>query len=217
MIGIISDIHGNSLAMNQCIHILKEQGISDIYCLGDVLGYIPLEEEVMQMIKDHNIKCIMGNHEAMVCEKLPMKGKNEIHGLRDVQNRLSLETIKWISSWPIRLEFNSSTLFVHGSPFDNLEGYVYEDELEKFSECGYSKIFMGHTHRSYMHKRNGCTFINVGSVGLPRDKKGSQCLIYEEPNTYKFININYDKDLLIKQAEKKGKLHDLVKGLILNG
>ena len=61
-------------------------------------------------------------------------------------------------------------LFVHGSPRDPLNGYVYPDtEMDSFEKLPYDAIFMGHTHRSFIKKAGEKIIANVGSCGLPRD------------------------------------------------
>ena len=45
MKAIISDIHGNLEALQAVLADIKSQGISEIYCLGDVVGYGPNPRE----------------------------------------------------------------------------------------------------------------------------------------------------------------------------
>ena len=40
-IAVISDIHGNIEALDAVLADIKSQGITTIYCLGDVVGYGP--------------------------------------------------------------------------------------------------------------------------------------------------------------------------------
>ena len=42
---IISDIHGNIEALTAVLADIEAQGISEIYCLGDVIGYGPNPRE----------------------------------------------------------------------------------------------------------------------------------------------------------------------------
>ena len=66
---VISDIHGNLEAFKQVLMDIGKSNIDDTICLGDNIGYGPEPEQVVAMIKDHNIPTVMGNHELAVIDQ----------------------------------------------------------------------------------------------------------------------------------------------------
>ena len=54
-IAIISDIHANYTALQAVYDDARSQGVSQIYCLGDLVGYHPQIDEVMEFVIDRNI------------------------------------------------------------------------------------------------------------------------------------------------------------------
>ncbi len=65
---------------------------------------------------------------------------------------------------------NRRLLFLHGSPWDPLQGYVYPKTVDdSFGILCYDVIFMGHTHRPFSISTKKALLVNVGSCGLPRD------------------------------------------------
>lgn len=66
---VISDIHSNLTALET---IISDAGICDeTWCLGDLVGYEPDPNECIRVIRQlPNLKCIIGNHDAAVLEKL---------------------------------------------------------------------------------------------------------------------------------------------------
>ena len=59
---IISDIHSNLEALEAVLADIDQQGITEIYCLGDVIGYGPNPRECIDRVMQCNV-CILGNHD----------------------------------------------------------------------------------------------------------------------------------------------------------
>lgn len=173
-IAVIADIHGNTVALKKCLQFIKEQELSKIFFLGDAVGYLPFAKEVIDMLREEKISCIKGNHEAMLLGLLPMPEKNEaVYKLNETKKTLSDEELSIIKSWNNTHEIfegGKKILMVHGSPKDNLNGYIYPDtDLKQFDNVDADVIIFSHTHYPFIKKLNNKLFINTGSVGLPRD------------------------------------------------
>jgi predicted phosphodiesterase len=118
------------------------------------------------------IACIRGNHEAMLLEGQVPAHLESVYQLGETKQRLAEDDLQFLKSWPplLRRTFPSgAALFVHGSPRDPTQGYVYEDSSLADLNADADFVFMGHTHRSFVRREGGRTFANVGSCGLPRD------------------------------------------------
>lgn len=68
-IGIISDIHGNLEALEEAFSNISERNVDTIVCLGDLTGYGPYPNEVVEFIREKHILNILGNYDAAVLEK----------------------------------------------------------------------------------------------------------------------------------------------------
>lgn len=174
-IGFLSDAHGNAPALNACLSRLEELGADRLYFLGDAVGYLPDEREVLNLLRRRGAFCQKGNHEAMLIGELPLSSsKDRIYKIEAARERLSTADLEFIASWPNHrlLEMDDKRiLLVHGSPFDYLQGYVYpDDDLKNFQGLSYDAVFMGHTHRPFIAERRRMLIVNVGSCGLPRDQ-----------------------------------------------
>ena len=62
-IAIISDIHGNLHALQAVLSRLSEFELSQIVCLGDVVGYGPFPERCLDLVVRHCSVIIQGNHD----------------------------------------------------------------------------------------------------------------------------------------------------------
>lgn len=62
MKAIISDIHGNLEALQAVLADVKTQGITEVYCLGDIVGYGPNPRECIDAVMDSKL-VLLGNHD----------------------------------------------------------------------------------------------------------------------------------------------------------
>lgn len=197
---VISDIHGNLEAFKQVLMDIGKSDIDDMICLGDNIGYGPEPEQVVDMIKDHNIQTVMGNHELAVIDRKYLSLFNPLarKSLLKTIELLSEESINFISGLePFLVRYECR--FVHGFPPDSASIYLFqvsEDELLlTFKQMKERICFLGHTHRLEIIDFNGQIvtrapltksitsldrnrqyIINIGSVGQPRD--GNNCAKY---------------------------------------
>jgi predicted phosphodiesterase len=174
-VGFISDAHGNPGALRNCLRELERRDVDSVYFLGDAVGYLPGEGEVLAILQSSGVKCQKGNHEAMLLGEMPLpEEKDRTYRLHAARKRISKSNLEFIRSWPNSRQINVDDrrlLLVHGSPEDPLNGYVHSlEDLQFESAKAYDAIFMAHTHRPFTGDLRGVKVINIGSCGLPRDQ-----------------------------------------------
>jgi len=191
-IAVISDIHGNLEALEAVLEDVHSQRIEKIVCIGDLIGYGPDPEEVIQKIRRIDVCCTMGNHELGILFKLERKWFNPKarKGLSLTEGLLSAGSLDFIAGLPSTHALNNN-LFVHGYPPASVKTYLFEkdtDEMARwFLTPGPKLTFVGHTHDLELVAWDGRRadrnplrqeqvvldksryIINVGSVGQPRD------------------------------------------------
>jgi putative phosphoesterase len=173
ILGFLSDAHGNKQAFDIGIEKLAAMGASEIYYLGDAVGYIP-SLGVVESIKALKtmIHCLKGNHEKMFLTGDFDHEADSVYQIKKIISPDNLNFCHFIESWRDSIDLtvgNSRLLMVHGSPLDFHNGYVYPDsDLRVYGEK-YDFVFMGHTHRPFVRTQGRTCFVNVGSCGLPRD------------------------------------------------
>jgi len=65
-VAFIADLHSNLEALNSVLADIEKRGISDVYCLGDLVGYGPNPNEVVEIIMEKNIPTVCGNYDDAV-------------------------------------------------------------------------------------------------------------------------------------------------------
>jgi predicted phosphodiesterase len=184
-IGLLSDAHGNPLGLRSAIAALRTAGVDTTYFLGDAVGYMPGEIEVLETLAAEGITCQRGNHEGMLLGELPLDPERDrAYGLAEARERMPERIRAFVAGWPDRRELEIGgrrVLLVHGSPRDHLSGYVYPDsDVDWIGNLGYDAVFMGNTHRPFVTRRGGTLIVNVGSCGLPRDRGDlAACGVYD--------------------------------------
>lgn len=173
-LAVLSDIHGNSIALEVILKDIRQQKVDQIYCLGDLVNYYPDCNEVLDEIRRNIIRCIKGNHDFMITENLNVsENVAMVYGLNNTKQELSQQNSDFLDKLPTSMDIEIDSVkihLVHGSPFNKLEGYLYPDsDLSGLESLNYNFIFCGHTHRAMVRKAGNIIVANPGSAGMPRD------------------------------------------------
>lgn len=216
-IGVLSDIHGNAIALEATLNEAKQVGIERLFVLGDFVGYFYNPARVFELLSEWNCSFIQGNHDYMLKEALDDSSKlAEItakygSGIACALEQLSTEQIQALIDLPPTRKIsvnNRSFLLCHGSPWDRDE-YIYADaNEEKFQRCASTEVnyvLLGHTHRPFSCYQRGVAIINSGSVGQFREKGGiaTWAIINTENGSVISKQTPYDVSNLVEQAKKQ--------------
>lgn len=214
-IGILSDAHGNALGLKTCLRFLEAQRIEKLYFLGDAVGYLPDVNGVLAELEGKKAVCILGNHEGMLLGKLPIDSeRDKIYRLAETRKKLEPAHGRIIEEWKDRLAVELDgrrLLFVHGSPWDPLCGYVYPDTpIDAFADLPHDAVFMGHSHRPFIRKAGNVLVVNVGSCGLPRDvgALAGVCVYETDTGEASIFRIPIDIDSILRLYGQR--LHEVV-------
>ncbi|MBT1700913.1 YfcE family phosphodiesterase [Fulvivirgaceae bacterium PWU4] len=188
-IGFISDIHGNHIALKEALTFLRQASkVSEIFFLGDAIGYMPDANAVVTTLREENINCLMGNHEAMFLGWLPTDARAaQVYQFDKIRGTMADGNLEFLKKQlPFREISVSGTriLMVHGSPVDPLNGYLYPDTpLGNMQAYPYDFVLMGHTHRPFIRQHHSSWYVNVGSCGMPRDTGALAAVAVLDVNT----------------------------------
>lgn len=219
-LGIIADAHGNPTALEHCLQVLKELDVDEIYFLGDAIGYLPRENDVLDILHAAEVNCQKGNHEAMLLGEIPLpEDKDRVYGIHAARKRISQANLEFIRGWPecrnIRVD-GRKLFLVHGSPEDHLQGYVYsQTDFQPDTNDTFDAVFMGHTHYPFVFDLEGVHVVNVGSCGLPRDQGNlSSFALYDTSmHQTKILRVLFDSKEIIESFQQTSIPHEVVECL----
>ncbi len=186
---ILGDIHSNLHALEVVLADARARGCSRYVCVGDVVGYNANPRECVDRIREVCAAVVRGNHDHYCASETALEGFHPLAAdvAQWTRQMLTPDQLEWLGSLPYTQRVESFTL-VH-STLDTPEkwGYVF-DRYEAEQNFNYQKTtvcFFGHTHvplafektsevrfglYNKIHVQLGrYYFINVGSVGQPRD------------------------------------------------
>lgn len=211
---IIADIHANLEAFHVVLEDIKAQKCTHVACLGDVVGYGANPKECLEIVRGMNIPVVKGNHDEMCSVEETMEGFNP-HAAEAVlwtRQQLSDDDKKWLRDLKyVRLVTSFS--IVHATlDMPQRWGYVF-DKLAAAASFTYqntSVCFFGHTHVPVAFIRDSVVrggtyskfkvepgrkyFVNVGSVGQPRDNNPKAAyVVYDmDEATIEIRRLDYD-------------------------
>jgi predicted phosphodiesterase len=227
-LAIISDIHGNLEALEAVLADIDAQGVDGIYCLGDTVGYGPNPIECIDKIRERAAFCLLGNHDQASLfdpEGFNNSAERAIFWTRDQleDSKVPGANERWeFLNGLSRIHREDDMLYVHGSPRNPLNEYVFQDDIynERKMERLFSVIphisFQGHTHvpgvftddREFytpddLNMRYSVTekkaMVNVGSVGQPRDRDNRSCYVIVERPTITYRRVSYPLEKTIEK------------------
>ena len=237
---LISDIHGNLEALQAALSFAKNLEPFQLYCLGDIVGYGADPKECLELMRDDANLILAGNHDLAVAGVIGSQDFNPIAqtAVEWTRKELDDEELEALSNLPL-VYIDGDYYFTHASPIDPMSfGYVrtLEDVAEVLSSIGQRFCFVGHTHLPVlvrMDKKKGRLeivddnqvriedgyryFVNVGSVGQPRDANPDGCMVIldEEAGTLEFFRVPYDISACQDKILSEGLPSFLAERLIL--
>ncbi len=203
MIAILSDIHGNYVALQEVLKIIDAMGITDIYCLGDTVGYYSQVNEVCDELRKRDVKSIMGNHDwYMAADSFCERSQTVNDALVYQKKVIRAENRAWIKSLPVFRQFGELSM-VHGGWTDPIDEYL-KPSKEYFDKVGGKYFASGHTHvqrlEDYGHKQ----YCNPGSVGQPRDGDNRAAFATWDGSEFKLHRVEYDYKKVGQLMEEAG-------------
>lgn len=218
-IAIISDIHSNLEALETSIGIIREQKISEVVCLGDIIGYGANPNECIALVRGLTPHILLGNHDeaAVLLEKTEHFNPYARVAAEWTHDELTNEHREFVESLPYTLDLHGLT-FVHSSPREPEEWHYIlspADAQGNFEHFGNPICFVGHSHVPEVFcddiwsrevTRGKKFIVNVGSIGQPRDNnwKLSFGIFDTETWAYKNIRAEYDVSTASAKIRKAG-------------
>jgi len=160
---LFGDIHGNSYALERCIDHIHELNIDKIFCLGDVVGWLPFGDRTLESMRSYGFPTVAGNHDLLVAG-LFKDHPNQLDRMQaSAFNAGLLSKVEGAFEYLLNLPLaivEKDFIVVHHSPFDlpppgekpTINCFNYLDReallecLESWRNYDRQIIFSGHDH-----------------------------------------------------------------------
>ncbi len=218
---LLSDVHANRPALEAVLRdVGAREPVAAMYHLGDLVGYAPWPNEVIEMIQAAGIAGVSGNYDTTVAAGYKHCGcRSENAHQEDIAHQsftwtlahTSEDSKRFLAGLPFRMDIRPlgghcagpTIRLLHGNQVLNTV-YVTEDRSDEFLHTMAERmgahagdvIAVGHTHKPWHRVVNDVHFVNTGSVGRPKDgdpRAGYVLLdVTEKGVVVEFVRVEYD-------------------------
>jgi diadenosine tetraphosphatase ApaH/serine/threonine PP2A family protein phosphatase len=186
---VIGDIHANLDSLSAVLGDARARGVTHYLCVGDVVGYNAAPADCLDLIRELKCVSVCGNHDHYCSFDDDLSGFHPLaaDAVDWTRRQLSAEQQKYLADLKLVERVGNITLVHSTLDMPEMWGYVFEN-LEAEASFNYqvtSVCFFGHTHVPLAFEKGveitggvytrlklqigRKYFINVGSVGQPRD------------------------------------------------
>ncbi len=233
---IISDVHGNLEAL-KAVLADAPSGLP-VWCLGDLVGYGPNPNECIELLRELEPECVVGNHDWAAVNRVNLEDFNPDAqaAVAWTQQQLTPQSVRYLQELPISLVKGAFTL-VHGSPREPIWEYILYPPVARLNFAHFNTPYclVGHTHIPMIFRfidrdnESTCTverpvegkpyplaedrlIINPGSVGQPRDgdSRAAYAILDTDALTLEHHRVGYDIASTQRLMEKAGLPHRLI-------
>jgi predicted phosphodiesterase len=190
---LVSDTHGNAVALHAVLTELDAEGIERAVCLGDVVQGGPEPEECVDLLAARGWPVVLGNADAFVLDPETAEGSSESVTERQLAvrewtyGRLGPARREAVAAYAPTVEVDlgdgRALLACHATPgsyHDVVLPSAPEDEFRAaFGGTGADVVACGHIHLPYLRRIGSTLVLNPGSVGLGYDHE-------QDPETPRF-------------------------------
>ena len=190
-VAVISDIHANLHALEAVLEAIDANPPDALWCLGDLVGYGPRPNEVVEIVQERATISLVGNHDLGVLGRLDLEefSPDAAVSARWTRTVLLDEHRTYLESLVPAAKVEGAELY-HASPRDPVWEYVITEEtaLDALESTIAPVVLVGHSHIALaitlsdgrlegdlapggteVGLNSGRWLLNPGSVGQPRD------------------------------------------------
>ncbi len=219
-VGAITDIHANLPALEAVLAATDDEGLEELWCLGDVVGYGVEPDACAALVRERCAVCLVGNHDLAVLGELDIGSFSEAAAVAVEWTQANVEesTLAFLRELNPAVVREGIGLF-HASPRDPVWEYVLSGEQASAGmDANPERIgLIGHSHVALFFNRIavggeqevkgaqasdgalldlavGDWLVNPGSVGQPRDgdPRAAWLELDTETGAARFHRVAYD-------------------------
>lgn len=154
--GIFSDIHANTEAFDVVLKALEQNGVDELICCGDIVGYNASPDECVTTIINLGVRAVMGNHDKALIDPAEERLFNQygLAAIRWQRSQVTPSHQNYLSQLPLRLKITGQSTqetfqVAHGSldtqaPFEYISSPM--EALRMTEIMSTDLCFIGHSH-----------------------------------------------------------------------
>lgn len=223
---IFGDIHANLEALEAVLQDAADHDCTHYVCIGDIVGYNANPHECLERVRGLDCPVIKGNHDEEASLDTELVGLNPLaeQSMRWTRDHLTDEDKDYLRELKLVRQVRDFTIVHATLDTPSAWGYVTNkfDAMASFSYQYTPLCFFGHTHTPVVYSKSSSVsvergqvldielgkkyFVNVGSVGQPRDGDPRPSYAIFDYGGQRVINrrIEYDRETAKKKVIDAG-------------
>lgn len=209
-IAVVSDIHGNLLALDAVMTDMERFSPDEVWCAGD-LGWLgPWAGECIDRVRAAGWPTVKGNADVWITgDPQTVDDPNERDEFMKIAaaHDISEDQARWLLNLPLGHSGSGSMLMIHGTPQSAFDAPLPDAPPAEFSiyEGQAALVVYGHVHQGFVRRLSDGTIVaNPGSVGIPLDDTTASYLLIDRQGanfTLRHRRVAYDRRGAIAQAQ----------------
>ncbi|MEP6732925.1 MAG: metallophosphoesterase family protein [bacterium] len=229
-LAILSDIHGNLLALETVLAHIEERGVDAIINLGDCVTSPLWPRETLELLEAIDMPTVRGNHDRLLSET-PID--NMPRSMRFTHDSLTAAQRARLSALPPTVSLDGGILAMHGTLTSDKE-YLLHDKIDgrlalasgatlaaRLDGVDAALVLCGHSHHQHVGScGTKCLVVNPGSVGCPRYTDDDDPVVAESGSPHaryaiaerregrwrvELFALDYDWGAVVEQAIANGR------------
>jgi putative phosphoesterase len=174
LIGIVSDIHGNTEAMRRAVREMSPT-VDELLVAGDAFSDHMFSNDVVSEIRAARARYVLGNHELSLLSPAGVNARTS--------KRVDGDHLAFVSEQPtqVRTRIGGKTLLmVHGSAWEPYGDYLSptNPKYQRCDELDADFLVTGHTHQAFAKRFGRTLVVNPGSLGRSDDPERRDAVTY---------------------------------------
>lgn len=219
-IAVLADVHSNLPALQAVLRDVDATRVDQVWVAGDLVGYNPWPNEVIQVLRDRKVRAIRGNHDRAVLSG-DTSWFNDLAAAAIRWTRITMApgSVGYLASLEDRARFSlphGTVAMFHGSPRNDDEyvmPWAADEALMKLAQAPF--VILGHTHVPMAFSSRYGILVNPGSVGQPRDNdpRAAWALLETATGGVEERRVPYDIGSVVAEIHKAGLPAELAERL----
>ena len=200
-VALVSDMHGNAVALRAALADLERDEPDLIVALGDVAQGGPQPRECVELLRQLGCPCVYGNSDHFLVEldygNEPITDQ-QLETAHWSREQLGEDGLEFLRGFTPTVQ-TGRVLCCHATPTSN-EDVVLPD-TDAIPSVDADAVAAGHVHQQWLRRFDRTLWFCVGAIGVGRWCE--YALVDDETLAVEFRRIPFDVDELIATARAK--------------
>ena len=226
-LAILSDVHGNLLALDAVMTDIEKQSPDTVWFGGDIGWFGPWASECIERVREAGWTCVKGNTDIWLSgdpQTVTDEDERNVTMAIAEEHAISPDDAQWLVNLPLGHSGPGSILLVHGTPSSPFIGPQPDAPPAEFApyEGQAALVVYAHVHIAFVRRLPDQQTIvaNTGSVGLPMDGDTASYLLIDMKGpsiTLTHRRVAFDRRAAIAQSRRMGPAGERFRELLARG